>query len=65
SRRQLEQHKSLVQDAIIRTAQDQDFESLRTLAGKLYFKEAVVNAINTSLRSPIIRDVHLASFALQ
>lgn len=65
ARRQLEERQSIVKNAVLLVAQEQDIEELRTLAGKLYFKEAVVNAVNQALHAPLVRDVHLASFALQ
>ena len=61
----LEQRKSGVKDAIIQVSREQDFQSLSSLAGKLYFKELVVSRINEYLKSPAVREARFAAFYIQ
>jgi flagellar basal body-associated protein FliL len=65
SRKVMDEHQALVKNAILEVARTQQFDELRTLAGKLYFKEALVGKINETVHYPLIRDIHLSSFALR
>jgi flagellar basal body-associated protein FliL len=61
----LESRLATVKNAAIEVARDQSFDRLKSLSGKLYFKEALVTAMNETLHAPIIRDVHLSSIFLK
>lgn len=65
SRTMMEERLAGVKDAVIVTALEQDFEWLNTMAGKLYFKEAIVARVNEFFQGAIVRDVHFSSFYLQ
>ena len=41
------------------------YERLNTIAGKLYFKEALVAKINGYFQPAVVRDLHFSSFYLQ
>lgn len=65
SRTMMDTRQAMVKNAIIETARFQEYENLSTLAGKLYFKEALVGRVNEAAGFPLIRDMHLASFSLR
>ncbi len=65
NRQTMEQRHALIVNTILEVARFQEFEALHTLAGKLYFKEALVGKINETLHYPLVRDMHLASFTLR
>ncbi len=65
ARQTLESHQAVVKNAVIEVARQQDFDTMRTVAGKLYFKEALVEQVNETLHSPLVRDIHLASFSIR
>jgi flagellar basal body-associated protein FliL len=65
SRHVMEDRQAVIKNVVIEAARDQTAESLRTVAGKLFFKETVASRVNSALKVPLIRDVHLASFALR
>ncbi len=65
ARHLMEERQAVVKNAVLEIGREQEFDSLRTLAGKLYFKEALVSRINQTVKFPLIRDIHLASFALR
>ncbi len=65
SRKLMDDHQALVKNAILEVARTQQFDELRTLAGKLYFKEALVGKVNDTVHFPLVRDIHLSSFALR
>jgi len=53
-----------LKNTVIEVARLQQYESLKTLGGKLYFKELVANRINEFLNVPAVRKVHFTSFYL-
>jgi flagellar basal body-associated protein FliL len=61
----MDERQAVVKNAIIEVARQQPYDGLDTMAGKLYFKEALVGRVNQTLQFPLIRDVHLASFTLR
>lgn len=61
----MEERQAVIKNAVIEIARRQDYDTMRTIAGKLYFKEALVEEVNETLKFPLIRDVHLASFSLR
>jgi len=65
SRRVVEQWQAVVKDAIIATTVEQNYDRLSTIAGKLFFKEALVARINQLFNQALVRDVHFGSFYLQ
>jgi flagellar basal body-associated protein FliL len=65
SRAVMEARQAVVKNVVLEVARDQSAESLATLAGKLYFKESVASQVNSALKFPLVRDVHLASFSVR
>ncbi len=65
ARHQMEDRQAIIKNAIIEIARLQPYESLKSLAGKLYFKEALVSQVNQTVAFPLIRDVHLSTFSLR
>ena len=65
SRTMLDQRVGGIKNAVITTALEQDFTTLNTIAGKLFFKESLVARINEYFNKALIRDIHFASFYLQ
>lgn len=61
----LESRLATLKNAAIEIARDQSFERLKTLSGKLYFKEALVTAMNETMHAPVIRDIHVSSIFLK
>jgi flagellar basal body-associated protein FliL len=66
SKRQIiEARLATLKNAAIEVARDQSYGELKSLSGKLYFKESLVSAMNESLHSPIIRDIHMGTIFLK
>lgn len=57
--------KAAIKHTIIQAVYEQEFDSLRTLGGKLYFKELVTSRLNTFVNHPAVKSVHFSSFYLQ
>jgi len=64
-RETVDRFRSAVRDLVLQSAMEQPYASLRTLPGKLSFKEVLVARINTLVNQPVVRNVHFASFYLQ
>jgi flagellar basal body-associated protein FliL len=60
----MDKRQAGLRDAIIGASSEQDYESLTTSEGKLYFKEMLVGRMNEYLKHPVVRDVHFAMFYL-
>ena len=54
-----------IRDAIIESARSQDYFHLKTLAGKLYFKEVIIDRVNGFLQAPAVRDVRFSAMLFQ
>lgn len=65
TRRLIEKRQGGVKHMILELARTQNTEELKTMSGKLYFKEQVVSKLNTYLNQPAIRDIHFSSFLLR
>lgn len=65
SRETVDKFRSPVRDLVLQAAMEQPYEAMRTLPGKLSFKEVLVSRINLLLHQPVVRNVHFASFYLQ
>jgi|GEM_PF-4103038 len=65
NRQIIESRLATLKNAAIEVARDQSFGRLKSLSGKLYFKESLVSAMNESLRQPIIRDIHMGTIFLK
>lgn len=65
SRPLLDQKVSGIKHSIIEVSREQEVSRLTTVAGKLYFKEALVSRLNQFFHQPIVRDIHFSSFYLQ
>ncbi len=61
----LETKMAGVKDAVITTAIEQDYDWLNTVAGKLFFKEALVARVNHYFKRPLVRDIHFTSYYVQ
>ncbi len=61
----IERSEAGLKDVVIGTIRAESLDRLNTLSGKLYFKERLISRMNTFLHSPIVRDIHFASFFLQ
>ncbi len=64
-RETVDKFRPAVRDLVLQVAMEQPYEALRTLPGKLSFKEVLVSRINKLVNLPIIRNVHFAAFYLQ
>ncbi len=64
-RETVDKFRSAVRDMVLQSAMEQPYDSLRTLPGKLSFKEVLVSRINGLVNQPVVRNVHFASFYLQ
>lgn len=65
NRQIIESRLATLKNAAIEVARDQSYGRLKSLSGKLYFKESLVSAMNESLRQPIIRDIHMGTIFLK
>ena len=65
SRKLIEKRQGGVKHTILELSRVQNMNDLGTLAGKLYFKEQVISALNSFLNQPAVRDIHFASFLLR
>lgn len=61
----IEQRQPLLKHTLITASRQMDFELLKTLPGKLYFKEVLVSRMNESLNLPAVREAHFSAFNLQ
>jgi len=61
----IDRFRPAVRDLVLQTAMEQPYEELKTLPGKLSFKEILVARINKLVNQPAIRNVHFATFYLQ
>lgn len=65
NRQIIESRLATLKNAAIEVAREQSYGRLKSLSGKLYFKESLVSAMNESLRQPIIRDIHMGTIFLK
>lgn len=65
SREILSGKKGAIKHTIIQAIHEQDFDSLQTLGGKLYFKELLTARLNRFVNHPAVRQIHFTSFFLQ
>lgn len=65
SRKLIEKRQGGVKHTILELARHQNLNDLKTLSGKLYFKEEIISRVNAYLHQPAIRDIHFASFLLR
>ncbi len=61
----VDKFRPAVRDLVLQAAMEQPYDALRTLPGKLSFKEILVSRINKLVNQPVIRNVHFATFYLQ
>ncbi len=61
----IDKFRPAVRDLVLQTAMEQPYDQLKTLPGKLSFKEVLVARINKLVNQPAIRNVHFATFYLQ
>lgn len=61
----VDKFRPAVRDLVLQAAMEQPYVSLRTLPGKLSFKEILVSRINKLVNQPVVRNVHFATFYLQ
>jgi flagellar basal body-associated protein FliL len=61
----LEQRQPALRDVMIESALEQNYETLSTAEGKLYFKELLVSRMNEFLHRPVVREVQFSLFYLQ
>jgi flagellar basal body-associated protein FliL len=61
----IDQRQAGIKDVIIETARLQTYDKLKTLSGKLYFKELLVAHINDFLKQAAVREIHFSTFFLQ
>lgn len=61
----VDKYEAGIRHAVIETALKQSYDELRGIAGKLYFKEALVTEINGFLHAAVVRDVHFNSFFIR
>ncbi len=58
----IEKFATPIKDKVIEISRNQKYEDLRTIAGKLYYKELIVSNINEMLKNAFIRDAQFVSF---
>jgi flagellar basal body-associated protein FliL len=61
----VDERSGVLKSIVIETAAAQTFETLNTLAGKVYFKEMLVSRMNEALQAPAVREIHFNSFYMQ
>ncbi len=61
----LKSRQSGVRDRVIELSRGFDYEKIKSLGGKLYFKEMVVSSLNEFFGQALIKNVHISSFYLQ
>jgi flagellar basal body-associated protein FliL len=61
----VDKFRPAVRDLVLQAAMEQPYDGLRTLPGKLSFKEVLVSRINKLVNQAVIRNVHFATFYLQ
>jgi flagellar basal body-associated protein FliL len=61
----LEPKMALLKNTVIEAALEQPYEDLRTLSGRLYFKESLVAGINKAFHFPLVREIHFNSYFLK
>ncbi|MBI1860248.1 MAG: flagellar basal body-associated FliL family protein [Deltaproteobacteria bacterium] len=54
-----------IRNAVIEVTRGQDYYHLKTTAGKLYFKEVLIERINSFLNASAVRDVRFAALLFQ
>lgn len=65
NRKLIERRQGGVKHTILELARHQSVGDLKTLSGKVYFKEQIVSELNAYLNQPVVKDVHFASFLLR
>lgn len=65
NRKLIERRQGGVKHTILELARQQSVGDLKTLSGKVYFKEQIVAELNAYLNQPVVKDVHFASFLLR
>lgn len=65
SRKLIERRQGGVKHTILELSRGQSLNDLKTLSGKVYFKEQIVSQLNAYLNQPVVKDVHFASFLLR
>ena len=65
SRALLDRHQAGIRNIVLLTSAEHSYETLGTLAGKLFYKEELVSRVNEFFNKAVVRDIHFASFYMQ